>query len=64
MGAKIRRGDLTKGFLCYNFGAFVFGGGLFLEFYSTTFRTYLHSHWLIDVCFGMLNAVLMSPLGH
>ena len=30
---------------------FVFGGGLFLEFYGSTFRTYLHPDWLIDVCF-------------
>ena len=43
---------------------FVFGGSLFLEFYGSTFRTYLHPHWLIDVCFVMLNAVLMSPLSH
>ena len=24
----------------------------------------MHSHWLMDVFFGMLNIVLMSPLSH
>ena len=38
-GAYIRRGDLTEGFLRYDFGGLMFGGaytwrGLFLEFYS------------------------------
>ena len=41
-GAYIRRGDLTEGFLRYNFGGLIFGGaytwrGLFSEFYSTPF---------------------------
>ena len=35
-----------------------------MEFYGTSFRKYVHSHWLIDVCFGMLNTVLTSPLSH
>ena len=38
-GAYIRRGDLTEGFLCYEFGGLIFGGaytrrGLFSEFYG------------------------------
>ena len=38
-GAYIRRGDLTEGFLCYDFGGLIFGGaytrrGLFSEFYG------------------------------
>ena len=38
-GAYIRRGDLTDGFLRYDFGGLIFGGaytwrGLFSEFYS------------------------------
>ena len=38
-GAYIRRGDLTEGFLRYNFEGFIFGGaytwrGLFSEFYG------------------------------
>ena len=38
-GAYIWRGDLTGGFLRYEFGGLIFGGaytwrGLFLEFYS------------------------------
>ena len=41
-GAYIRRGDLTEGFLRYDFGGFTFGGaytwrGLFSEFYATLF---------------------------
>ena len=40
-GAYIWRGDLTKGFLRYEFGGLIFGGaytwrGLFSEFYGTT----------------------------
>ena len=38
-GAYIWRGDLTEGFLCYEFGELIFGGaytwrGLFSEFYG------------------------------
>ena len=38
-GAYIRRGDLTEGFLRYDFEGLIFGGaytwrGLFLEFYG------------------------------
>ena len=38
-GAYFRRGDLTKGFLSYDFGGLIFGGaytwrGLFSEFYG------------------------------
>ena len=38
-GAYIRRGDLTEGFLRYDFGGLIFGGayrwrGLFSEFYG------------------------------
>ena len=40
-GAYIRRGDLTEGFLRYDFGGLIFGGtytwrGLFSEFYGIT----------------------------
>ena len=31
-GAYIRRGDLTKGFLRYDFGALIFGGAYFWNF--------------------------------
>ena len=39
LGAYIRRGDLTEGFLRYDFGGFIFGGaytwrGLFSGFYG------------------------------
>ena len=42
-GAYIRRGDLTEGFLRYNFEGLIFGGaytwrGLFSEFYGIRFR--------------------------
>ena len=47
-GAYIRRGDLTEGFLHYEFGGLIFGGdytwrGLFSEFYgiSTMMCSYL-----------------------
>ena len=38
-GAHIRRGDLTEGLLCDEFGGLIFGGaytwrGIFSEFYS------------------------------
>ena len=41
-GAYIWRGDLTEGFLRYEFGGLIFGGaykwrGLFSEFYGTSF---------------------------
>ena len=41
-GAYIRRGDLTEGFLRYDFGGLIFGGaytwrGLFSEFYGIRF---------------------------
>ena len=41
-GAYIRRGDLTEGFLRYDFGGLIFGGactwrGLFSEFYGSKF---------------------------
>ena len=38
--------------------------GLFSEFYGTSFTKYVHSHWLMDVFFVMLNIVLRSPLSH
>ena len=46
-GAYIWRGDLTEGFLGYEFGGLIFGGayiwrGLFSEFYGTSF-TYTFS---------------------
>ena len=42
-GAYIWRGDLTEGFLRYQFGGLIFGGaytwrGLFSEFYGTSVR--------------------------
>ena len=41
--AYIRRGDLTEGFLCYDFEGLIFGGaytwrGLFSEFYHSYFN--------------------------
>ena len=43
-GAYIRRGDLTEGFLRYEFGGLIFGAaytwrGLFSEFYGILFKT-------------------------
>ena len=43
-GAYIRRGDVTEGYLCYEFGGLIFGGaftrrGLFSEFYGTLKRS-------------------------
>ena len=43
-GAYIWRGDLTEGFLRYEFGGFIFGGaytwmGLFSEFYGIRNQT-------------------------
>ena len=42
-GAYIRRGDLTEGFLRYDFGGLIFGGaytwrGLFSEFYGGQYK--------------------------
>ena len=31
LGAYIRRGDLTEGFLCYDFGGLIFGGAYNME---------------------------------
>ena len=47
-GAYIRRGDLTEGFLRYDFGGLTFGGadtwrGLFSEFYGILFVVLGHS---------------------
>ena len=47
-GAYIRRGDLTEGFLRYEFGGLIFGGaytwrGLFSEFYGISFSKSYHS---------------------
>ena len=44
-GAYIRRGDLTDGFLRYEFGGLIFGAaytwrGLFSEFYSKIFLVF------------------------
>ena len=52
--AYIRRGNLTEGFLRYDFGGLIFGGaytwrGLFSEFYSmlvTDLCAYITSGWL------------------
>ena len=45
-GAYIRRGDLTEGFLRYEFGGPIFGGaytwrGLFSEFYGMQYSVYI-----------------------
>ena len=44
-GAYIRRGNLTEGFLRYDFGVLIFGGaytwrGLFSEVYNPNFQVY------------------------
>ena len=44
-GAYIRRGDLTEGFLRYDFGGLIFGGaytwrGLFSQFYGMLMTKY------------------------
>ena len=65
-GAYIRRGDLTEGFLRYDFGGLIFGGactckGLFSEFYDSRFphvgesKTGFHS---MDSGFQVLNSSL------
>ena len=46
-GAYIRRGDLTEGFLRYDFGGLIFGGaytwrGLFSEFYGKSIVVKVH----------------------
>ena len=46
-GAYIRRGDLTEGFLRYDFGGLIFGGaytwrGLFSEFYGILYLSLVH----------------------
>ena len=48
-GAYIRRGDLTEGFLRYEFGGLIFGGaytwrGLFSESYGIM-RTLIDKQW-------------------
>ena len=48
-GAYIWRGDLTEGFLRYEFGGLIFGGaytwrGLFSEFYGICTCKLLHDH--------------------
>ena len=48
-GAYIRRGDLTEGFLRYDFGGLIFGGadtwrGLFSESYGIM-RTLIDKQW-------------------
>ena len=47
LGGYIRRGDLTEGFLRYDFGGLIFGGpytwrGLFSELYSTKRKMFNH----------------------
>ena len=49
-GAYIWRGDLTEGFLRYDFGGLIFGGaytwrGLFSEFYGNKFSFMLKRKW-------------------
>ena len=51
-GAYIWRGDLTEGFLRYEFGGLVFGGaytwrGLFLEFYGIAIQYHILSILLL-----------------
>ena len=36
-GAYIRRGDLTEGFLCYDFEGLIFGGAYFQNFTVVSF---------------------------
>ena len=53
-GAYIWRGDLTEGFLGYEFGGLIFGGantwrGLFLEFYGVLDNTF-RSAWTWLCC--------------
>ena len=50
-GAYIWRGDLTEGFLRYEFGGLIFGGaytwrGLFSEFYGTGYTSLLKETYL------------------
>ena len=49
-GAYIRRGDLTEGFLRYDFKGLIFGGaytwrGLFSEFYGMLICTIYDTHY-------------------
>ena len=55
-GAYIPRGDLTEGFLRYDFGGLIFGGaytwrGLLLEFYSKLYFTLNLQSSSIEVIF-------------
>ena len=55
-GAYIRRGDLTEGFLRYDFGGLIFGGaytwrGLFSEFYEF-YRDPMQQHFF-SVSYGI-----------
>ena len=50
-GAYIWRGDLTEGFLRYEFGGLIFGGaytwrGLFSEFYGIFWLSWIFGFWV------------------
>ena len=58
LGAYIRRGDLTEGFLRYDFGGLIFGGayswkGLFSEFYGILV--------LLIINFGTNSQLILIP---
>ena len=64
-GAYIRRGDLTAGFLRYDFGGLIFGGaytwrGLFSEFYGILSETLNHRYQDLKLC--LFNYLLIQ--GH
>ena len=48
-GAYIRRGDLTEGFLCYDFGGLIFGGALIHG--GAYFRNFTVCDWFFLFCF-------------
>ena len=49
-GAYIQRGDLTEGFLCYDFGGFIFGRA-----YFRNFTVVLHGMLLVETDYFVFN---------
>ena len=66
-GVYIRRGDLTEGFLRYDFEGLIFGGtytwrGLFSEFYGISFLFSLFSCPSTSLFLYHVNVFCQSPI--
>ena len=68
-GAYIRRGDLTEGFLRYDFGGLIHGGAYFGNFYGIYFEEllsfnldFLHFTSFFVLCYALL-ACLYTLMG-